>query len=388
MRRIFNLLEYSLLSLSRRWQRQMALVIIYSVVVGFFGSVVFMTASLKEETRLVLQYIPDIWVQQLRGGRLVPADTGMVNEIQQIRGVEQVRPRIWGYLFDTPTGAVFTVTGSTAPPADLQILDLQRPGPLTGNEAIVGTGFLEMRGLSRGDRMTIVDSNTDLRTFTIAGAFEAASDLLTKDLLVFNDSTARQLLGLQPGEVTDISLSVFNPDEVENIARKIDKNYSGIRVVTKAELRATYEALFSWRGGIFLYGAIISILAFIILAWDRASGLSREERRELGILKGIGWEIKDILLMKFWEGIAISLTATLLGILLAWVHVYLLQAPLLKPFFIGWSVMYPDYHLLPALETGDLLTILFISVVPYLSATLIPSWAGAVTDPAEIMRQG
>ncbi|MEH0157837.1 hypothetical protein V6R21_27350 [Limibacter armeniacum] len=90
--------------------------------------------------------------------------------------------------------------------------------------------------------------------------------------------------------------------------------------------------------------------------------------------------------MKFWEGFIISITAALLGILIAFIHVYFLQAPLLKPFLIGWSVMYPAYNLAPAVEAGDIFTIISIAVLPYLSATIIPAWKGAITDPAEVMQ--
>ena len=55
------------------------------------------------------------------------------------------------------------------------------------------------------------------------------------------------------------------------------------------------------------------LLAFIIFAWDKASGLSVEERKEIGILKAIGWETSDVILMKFWEGMVVSLSSFLTG---------------------------------------------------------------------------
>ncbi len=146
--------------------------------------------------------------------------------------------------------------------------------------------------------------------------------------------------------------------------------------------------MFGWRGGIFIFGALISLLAFLILAWDRASGLSKQDQQELGILKGIGWDIGDVLALKFWEGIIIALTATLSGMLLAVMHIFLFNAVLIKPFFIGWSVLFPPYKIPLYTSIGDLLLVLVISVVPYLAATLLPAWKGAVTDPAEVMQNG
>ena len=65
-----------------------------------------------------------------------------------------------------------------------------------------------------------------------------------------------------------------------------------------------------------------AMLAFAILAWEKASGLSAEEKREIGILKAIGWETGDVIKMKFWEGGLISLTAFLLGYVAAYLHVF------------------------------------------------------------------
>jgi len=62
-----NILNYAVLSLLRSWQKQVALIVIYALVVGFYASVVFFTSSLKTETSQTLQDLPPLWVQQLQG---------------------------------------------------------------------------------------------------------------------------------------------------------------------------------------------------------------------------------------------------------------------------------------------------------------------------------
>jgi ABC-type lipoprotein release transport system permease subunit len=254
------------------------------------------------------------------------------------------------------------------------------------NEVIVGTGFLSLRGLEIGETLTIPNFFGKMQNFKIVGVFEAEADLLTKDLLLVSPKNARQIIGLKEHEITDLGLDLYNPNEIQNLARKIDQNFSSVRVVTLPQLQATYQTLFGWRGGIWVYGSILAMLAFVLLIWEKATGFDEKEKKELGILKALGWQIKEVLWVKFWESFVIAFTASLIGILMAIFHVFVLEAPLLKPFLVGWSVLYPSFRLYPYVDLNSILMILSLAIFPYLFATLIPAWRGAITDPSEIMR--
>jgi len=381
-----KLFEYALRALLRKKRKFFALLLIYALVVAFYASIVFFTSSLSKETQEVLKDMPELWIQKVAGGRLVPMPVSMLDSLQNIRGVKRIIPRVWGYNYDTPTGAVFTIVGTDSTLSGLKMLKTSHIQKLKDNMAIVGTGFLELRGLELGERLTLLDPKGEIRSYQIVGKFESVSDLLTRDLILLSPNAAKQMLGLKKDELTDVALEIYNPLEIDNIGRKIDRRFSGVRVVTNIQLGSTYQALFGWRGGIFVYGTLLALFAFLILAWERASGLGREEKNELAVLKAVGWQINDVLMMKFWEAFAVSITATISGIFLAFLHVFIFQAPLLKPFLIGWSVLYPDYQLFPVLEIESILVIFSLSVIPYLSATLIPAWRGAITNPAEVMQ--
>lgn len=379
MSRYSNLFEYALRSLQRRWQKHLAVVAVYALVVGFFASVVFFTASLRQEAAQVLQGAPELWAQRLQGGRLSPMPLSMADSLQGFRGVRHAIPRIWGYHYDTPTGAVFTVVASDSSLQGIPAAPAL-PRALQPGEVLCGTGLLELRGLQSGEKLLLPDAQGRPLVLRIVGGLQADTDLLARDLLVVHPDDARALLGLQAQECTDLALQVANPREVDKVAQKAAARFPSLRLASRQQVQSTYQALFSRRGGVFVYGALVSVLAFLILAWDRAQGMGQEEKRELGILKGIGWEVSDVLWMKLCEGVIISVSATLLGLLLAVLHVYYLQAPLLAPFLQGWSVLYPHYQLQPVLQAGDLFTILGLAVVPYLSAAIIPAWKGAVTE--------
>ncbi|TAG03498.1 MAG: FtsX-like permease family protein [Cytophagia bacterium] len=387
----FSLFNYSLISMQRKWRKQLSLCLIYSFVVAFYASVVFFTSSLRYETQFVIKDLPQLWIQKLAGGRLIPMENFWLDSLQKIRGVKEVYPRIWGYYFDSSTGAVFTVMGTEKPVNTLNMLSFStiyknKKNILQKNQAIVGTGFLAMRGLQIGENLSIPDAEGNMLNLEIIASFDSKSDLLTRDLIIVSPEYARKIIGLQQNQNTDFALNVFNPTEIDNIARRLDQKYASIRVVTKSQLEATYATLFGWRGGIWIYGSILALFAFILLVWERTSGLSEQEKKELGILKALGWQINEVVLIRLYEGLIISLTATFLGILLAFFHVFWLEAPLFKPFLVGWSVLYPRFSLFPIVELNSILIIFSLSIFPYLLATIIPAWKGAIIEPSEAMK--
>ena len=148
----------------------------------------------------------------------------------------------------------------------------------------------------------------------------------------------------------------------------------------------TYESIFDWRSGFVVAVLTAAVLAFAIVAWDKASGLSAEERREIGILKAIGWETSDVLLMKLWEGAAISLSAFAIGLLAAYAHVFCTPFVLFRPVLQGWSALYPRFELVPFVDAGQIATLLLLTVAPYVVATVVPSWRAATVDPDAVMR--
>jgi lipoprotein-releasing system permease protein len=196
----------------------------------------------------------------------------------------------------------------------------------------------------------------------------------------------RKIFGGSKGHATDLVLRIRNPKELSTIALKIAEMLPDTRIILREEILRTYDSIFDWRGGIMVFLLAGALMAFIIFAWDKASGLSLEERREIGILKAVGWETSDVLLLKFWEGMVISLSAFLMGIILAYVHVFFTSSALFAPALKGWSVLYPSFRLTPFIDFSQIGALFFLSVVPYTVATIIPSWRAATVDPDSVMR--
>jgi ABC-type lipoprotein release transport system permease subunit len=197
----------------------------------------------------------------------------------------------------------------------------------------------------------------------------------------------RAVFNLPAGQATDLAVTVGNPRELVTIAEKIVTRHPDTRPILKSEILRTYDAIFDWRGGMMIVLLMGALFAFVVFAWDKAAGLSAEERREIGILKSIGWETGDVLLLKFWEGCAVSLSAFVLGVLGAYGHVFFFSATIFEHALKGWAVIYPAFRLTPSVNLLQLAILFFLTVVPYTVATIVPSWRAATIDPDAAMRQ-
>lgn len=367
-----NILDFALSSLLRRKGKNTALVTVYTLVVALLASVVFFTHSLRKEAALVLADAPDMVVQKLLAGRYDLVPLNYVEKIKTIRGVSSVRGRLWGYYFDAGIGANYTV---------LVPEEAMAPGTI-----VIGEGIARTRKAGEGDLFPLKGQDGTIRLYQIVRTLSPESSLISADLLLMPERDFRKLFGVPATHATDLVLTAGNPRELPTIANKIAQALPDTRPLTRGEISRTYDSLFNWRSGLLVVILLSVVTAFLIFAWDKASGLSAEEKNEIGVLKALGWETSDVLLMKFWEGIVISLTSFLAGIVIAYVHVFFVSSSLFQPVLKGWSVLYPEFKLVPFINASQITALFFLTVVPYTVATIIPAWRAATIDPDAVMR--
>lgn len=367
------ILDFTLSSLARRRGKNLSLLLVYALVVFSLASVLFFTQALRREARAVLKGAPELVVQRLAAGRhdLLPAT--WAGTVGGIRGVASARGRLWGYYYDPLSRANFTV---------------MVPERFWGarGEVVVGPGVARAREARAGDELPLRTFDGAYLTPVVREVIPADSELVTADLVLVGEEDFRALFGLPEGEYTDLAVTVRNPNEVATIAGKVTRLLPDARPISRAEIARTYESIFDWRSGLVVLVLTGAVLAFVIVAWDKASGLSAEERREIGVLKAIGWETSDVLALKAWEGAVVSVVAFALGVLLAYGHVFLGKLALFAPVLRGWSALQPDLRLVPVVDLYAIATLFFLTVVPYTVATLVPAWHAATIDPDAVMR--
>jgi ABC-type lipoprotein release transport system permease subunit len=367
------LIDFTLASLARRKTKNIGLVLVFSLLVFALASVTLLTSALRQEAARVLADSPEVLLQRMVAGRHDLIPPGYIERIGRIRGVQEVEGRLWGYYYDAVVKANYT-------------FQVARENPPAPGRIVVGPGLARFRGVQADNVLSFRSYSGKLFTFTVDAVLPAESELVSADLVLLNEADFRAFFDYPAGHFTDIALSVANPQEVRTVATKLAAALPDSRPILREEVLRTYQSIFDWREGIALALLSAAILAFAILAWDKASGLSAEEKREIGILKAIGWETGDVIRMKLWESMLVALGAFLIGYLAAYVHVFHFSAALFAPVLKGWAVLYPSFTLVPAIDGLQIATLLFFTVLPYAVAVLVPIWRAAITDPDAVMR--
>lgn len=387
-----NILDYSLSSLWRRKLKNVSVTLVFAAVIFLLASFQMVTEALVRTSTNVLASAPEITIQKISAGRHESMPLSYTEKLTSIFGIQKIVPRIWGYYFDETHLANYTIMAldtKEMPLGDKLPATLSHGSFPTNNDSgkvVVSKDIVDLMELGSRRVFSFFRPDMTLKSFTIAGVFQEETDILTNDLIVMNMRDARDLFSIPQGMATDLCVYVSNPSEIQTIAKKIATVLPDTRVLTRPQILKTYKVVFGWRSGFASICLLSALAAFIIFAWDKASGLSPEERREIGILKILGWETTDVLAIRFWESFLVSSIALTIGCTLAYIHVVFFEASLLRPVMVGWSVLYPSFRLVPQISFADLLLIFSFSVLPYMAATIIPAWRSATVPPDSAMR--
>ena len=387
------LIEFAINAILRAKGKNIFIMVVFTTLVALLSSIFFITSSIKYELDTTVESLPDIIVQKIKAGREYDIETNRVDNIISIAGVESGSPRVWGYYYFANAGVNFSIVGinqyeeqyKSSLESIVEKIDFDKLE--ANNSMLLGRGVREiMKKSYYRDYFNFIKPNGKLKRVYIAGVFNAETNLESNDMIILPQKDAREIFGMSEDMATDIVVRVSNPQEIPTVAGKIKLLYPDTRVITKDDLKVSYQNIFDYKSGVFLALFTISIFTFFIIIYDKTSGLSSQEKQEIGVLKAVGWSIDDILKEKFYEASIISIISYTLGIIIAFGFVYIFHAPILRGIFEGYSQLKTDFSLPFLFDIQTLFLIFFLSVPIYIGATIIPAWRASSLDVDEVIR--
>jgi len=382
--------DFTISSLLIYKKRNLFIFLMLTLLLFLSSSILFVSSSLKTELIEAADELPQIIVQKRIGGRLRDIELEKIPFLVSIEGVERIVPRMWGLYRFEKLGMSFSIVGIDRFDYDYlhklrDAAKILQKDPKDG--MVVGQGVYDALQKSYyKSYFNFLLPEGGIKRLNIVGVFDTKNRLLSNDMILLNTQNARKILGIKEGYATDLALYVPNPKEISTIAAKIRLLDPSLFVLTKEDIKTGYEEMFDLKSGLFLLLFIMVLVTFFMIVSDRLSALNSQEKREIAILKAIGWSVRDVLKEKFLESFFIASMAYFVGVALALVYVFVSHAPLLDDLFMGSFMIHPplvlDYHVAPS----TYLLLFLVSVPVYLAAVIIPAWRVAVSDVDEVIR--
>ncbi|MFY4822592.1 ABC transporter permease [Aliarcobacter butzleri] len=385
--------NFIFLLLVKHKSKHFAIFLISIFIVFLTSSILFIKNSLQKEISQALENQSDFIIQKTVANKIKDIDSSLIDEFYEINGVSKVTQRVYGQYYFMPENVYFTIIGidffEETTNQDLKELlnFLNISKFLEKDSMIIGNGVKKVL-----DKYAYFDSydfkleNENSKNIKIFKDLPKEANLIANDLIIMDINIAKKILDIKSDFATDIVLDVPNPLERQNVKEQILLKESNIRILQKDELKKEYENMFNYKGGIFLILFIVVIFTFILVLYQRYSMISSNDKREIGILKAVGWSIKDIIKLKIIENFIVAFMAFIIGVIFAYIFVFILQAPILKNIFIGFSNIKNDFILNQNIKISNLITLFLFFMVPFLSAVLIPVWKIAVIDATKSMK--
>jgi len=380
------------LQLFKERAKHMAVVLLSVIILFLLSSVLFLSSSIRYSLTQTLEVQPDFVVTQTKGGEKRTTPLAWADELLEIYGVNDVSPRVYGRYFAKSKERFFLIVG-------VDFLEEQSHQSL---KKLLNT--TDLKAFFKEDNMLVGEGvkeylsqnfyEHEYNFLTPKGAFKkvhifktlpSQSNLIANDMIVMPIELAREILGYDEEEVSDITFNVPNPDEWETISDKVLALHYNLKVTNKKEVENAYENLYNYKGGFFLMLFLVLLSTFVLILYQRYSMVYSNERRNIGLLRALGWSINDVLKLKFLETISVLFISFVLGVVLAYVYVFVFDAPLLQSIFLGGSNMRSHISFTPILDFSVLSSIFLMYALPFMASVLIPVWRVAVTDPKEAM---
>ena len=380
------------LGLFKERKKHIGVVVISLVILFLLSSVLFISSSIRHSLESTLEYQSDFVVQRIQGAERVDAPLEWMDELLEVYGVSRVTARVYGRYSFKAKGDSFLIVGvdfmdeqsHDALQSIMQETDLKNF--LRGDNMLVGAGVSKyLKAHFYLDHYSFMTPKGEFKKVGKFKVLPEQGNLISNDMIIMPIDLAREILGVSEDAVTDIALNVPNDDEWDNVADKINAFHYDIRVVTKQDIQKAYENLYNYKGGVFLILFLIAIITFVLILYQRYAMTYSSERRHIGLLRALGWSIRDVLKLKFLETIIVVIISFVVGVVLAYIYVFVFGAPMLREIFLGGANLENTLALVPVVDFGVLSSILLIYAVPFIAAVLIPVWKIAVTDPKEAM---
>jgi ABC-type lipoprotein release transport system permease subunit len=363
-----------------------------------------LSQGIQRDAEISVAQGADLYVGAEEFGRRVGVPLAWAPVIRAVDGVAAVTERIVGpvTLGKEPVHAVLVGVPREQLDGRVRCLEGRLFSAGASHELVLGSELARRLKLKAGDRIPpFYHSSQGDRVSEVVGVFGADVSLWEAQLIFTSLETAQAIFD-QPRLATDLLVDCrpgYESAVRENLLRRLSApagdgrlaaDEPGSRrltpsIVTRDQLAELIERRMLHQGGVFnmLYALAFSV-AILALLVTSGLGLS-ERRREIGILKALGWQTDEVLLRSFSESMCLCLLGASLAVVLAYIWLEWLNGFWIAGMFLAGVGVVPGFEIPFRLAPLAALLGLAVSFAIVASGTLYSSWRAAIASPRAAM---
>ena len=159
---------------------------------------------------------------------------------------------------------------------------------------------------------------------------------------------AQALAGLAEDQVNQVYLEVANASEVDAVVNTATARIGRVSAITEDSLVQVMGGIGRISSRFARVASAVALAGGLLLGWFALRGLVSERRREIGLMKAVGWRRRDVTGVFLREALLLSVAGAMVGLILGFGAAALLtRLPVPTPNLAG------DTQEMPGQQLGD-----------------------------------
>ncbi|MFO0902846.1 MAG: FtsX-like permease family protein [Pirellulales bacterium] len=384
---MIDLGEAGLTSIVRHPLRSAVVSVCIALTIVPFLVLTAISAAVRHDALLSIEEGADLYVTATEFGEATALPLAAAETVRAWDGVERVTPRVTGRVWLGREKLDVVVVG--LPAADRPALAHGLRGRWFSDgptpELVLGSQLAGRLKLKPGDYVPpFYTSRRGDRVARVVGVFESEVSVWESNLMLTSLEHASDIFD-EPGKATEL-LVWCRPGYESAVRDQVLRGAQSWRpqATTKAELLASVPSGLAFRDGVLAWMYLTAfVCAMLVVAVASGIGLS-ERRREIGILKALGWQTDALLLRSFVESLALSSLGTSLAVVAA--HAWLRYGHGVGARNVLLPGADPDAAVPYRMFVEPTLLAAGVALVVVLTGSLWSTWRAAMAPPSDAMR--
>jgi lipoprotein-releasing system permease protein len=252
----------------------------------------------------------------------------------------------------------------------------------SGNRLIIGSKLMEQLGTRLSETILVSTGSESPQPFKIVGAFETGIKSIDEGTAFISLVDAQKLRGT-PSEITDIAVKLFDPDiaQIKSIDWKVSTQD---KVLAWQESSASILSVFKTQDIVrnSMTIAIIIVAGFGI--YNILSILVNQKKRDIAILRSMGFTPKDVVQLFFNQGLILGLIGGMIGLIFGVIICHLMAQIEVVP----GRMSGPGNKMIISFSYIIYLKAFGIAMLSSVFSSIIPAREAGKLEPMEIIRSG